>query len=230
MCISMFVWSNLKPKIPPVQSLFKCSFFLYVCFAGEIALSAFEGIFPRMCPHVSFEIYSLFAGEFTLSTIERIFSWMNSNMPLEVASYCAGVVTFHAWERLFTRVSQHVFLQWFIRCARITALIALERFFSGMFTYVQFEMGRKCGRILAHFATVELFPVMQSFLGIFFCCHCLHLQGFSLMALAARFKDNWTLRNLGQLESVCCSKWELSNCPDVSVKDVNWDDQLDKST
>ena len=46
-----------------------------------------------------------------------------------------------------------------------------------MFQHVFFEMGRIRGRIAAQFATVEPFPVMQNFLGIFFRCHCFHLQG-----------------------------------------------------
>ena len=41
------------------------------------------------------------------------------------------------------------------------------------------------------------------------------------MELASRLEDNWTQRNLRKLESVCCWKWELTNC---------WDDQLDEST
>ena len=68
-------------------------------------------------------------------------------------------------------------LEFVICCARITTLIALERFFSGMFPHVLFEIGRIWVRILALVAAVELFPVMQSFLGIVFCCHCFHLQG-----------------------------------------------------
>ena len=72
-----------------------------------------------------------------------------------------------------------------------------------MFPHVPFEMGRICGKILALVATVQLFPVMQRFLGIFFCCQCLHLRRIFFMELAARLEDNWTLENYCHFESAC---------------------------
>ena len=156
-----------------------------------------------MFTYVLFKATILFAGEFTFSAIERIFSWVNPHVSFEATSHCAGVDTLCALERLFTRVCQHVLLEWAILCARVTALIALERFFTGMLPHVYFEISRNCGRIAALVATVELFPIMQSFLGIFICCQCFHLQGFSLMELAARLEDNWTQENYCHVETVC---------------------------
>ena len=99
-----------------------------------------------------------------------------------------------------------------------------------MFPRMLFEISRICGRIAAQFATVELFPVIQSFLVIFFCWNSFHLRWMLFMKLAARLEENWTQSNLGKLESVCCWKWELSSCWDGWVEDVKWDDQWDEIT
>ena len=92
----------------------------------QVALCAVEGIFPRMCPHVSFEIGSLIAREVTLSAPEWFFTCMFPYMVFKMGRICGRILTMVTNEELLPVMQSFLEIFFFCHYFHLQGMLFME--------------------------------------------------------------------------------------------------------